>query len=299
MRTLISGSGGLIGMALMASLKQRGYEIVRLVRRASAEGDILWSPEQNLLRLKPEDHFDIVVHLAGENIGAGRWTAGRKERILQSRVKGTQLLAESLTRLERTPAVFISASAVGYYGHRGDDIMREENGPGSGFLSEVCKAWETAADPVKKHGIRTVCLRFGMVLSPHGGALARMLLPFKLGLGGKFGDGCQYMSWIAIDDLVAVIHHVIYDASVSGPVNVVSPNPVTNAEFTKTLASVLHRPAIFNVPARALRLILGEMANALLLDSTRVEPAKLLATGFEFKYSDLRPALEYLLLQTP
>lgn len=295
MRVLITGSSGLLGTALSCSFGERGYEIVRLVRRPASPNDISWNPDRGELTLSPDHQFDVVVHLAGENIGAGRWTAARKVRILASRVDGTKTLVSALTSLQAKPQVLISASAVGYYGDRGDEIMQEENRPGSGFLSEVCQRWEEETKPAKTHGIRTVNLRIGVVLARDGGALAKMLLPFKLGLGGKFGDGRQYMSWVALDDLVAAVHHVVYDDSISGPVNVVAPHPATNAEFTKALGKVLHRPTVFGVPSFALKLLLGEMAGPLLLESTRVEPSKLLARRFEFKYPELEPALRSVL----
>jgi uncharacterized protein len=291
MRVLISGSSGLIGSALSRSFTERGYEVVRLVRRAPSGGDILWNPDRGELALDPKSQFDVVLHLAGENIGAGRWSAARKERILSSRVNGTRTLVSALTQLQTAPPILISASAVGFYGDRGDEIVREENRPGDGFLAEVCKQWEAEALKTRQHGIRTVCLRIGVVLARDGGALAKMLLPFKLGLGGKFGDGSQYMSWVALDDLVAAVHHVVYDDSISGPVNVVAPHPVTNAEFTKTLGKVLRRPTILGAPAFALKLLLGEMAGPLLLEGQRVEPSKLLATRFEFKHPELDTAL--------
>ncbi len=295
MRVLITGSSGLIGTALSRSFGERGYEIVRLVRKPVSQSDISWNPDRGELTLSPDQQFDVVVHLAGENIGAGRWSATRKKRILASRVDGTKTLVSALTSLQAKPPVLISASAVGYYGDRSDEIMREENRPGSGFLSEVCQRWEEATKPAKQHGIRTVNLRMGVVLARHGGALAKMLLPFKLGLGGKFGDGRQYWSWVALDDLVAAVHHVVYDDAISGPVNLVAPHPVTNAEFTKTMGKVLNRPTVLGVPSFALKLLLGEMAGPLLLESTRVEPAKLLASRFEFKYPDLEPALRSVL----
>lgn len=295
MRVLITGSSGLLGRALSRSFAERGYEIVRLVRRPGSGNDITWNPDRGELSADPVQQYDVVLHLAGENIGAGRWSRSRKERILASRVNGTRTLVAALATLQNKPPLFISASATGYYGNRGDEILREENRPGSGFLAEVCQQWEAEALNAKQLGIRTVCLRFGVALAPNGGALAKILLPFRLGLGGKFGDGRQYMSWVTQEDLVAAVHHVVYDDSLSGPVNVVAPHPVTNAEFTKTLGKVLNRPTIFGVPSFALKLLLGEMAGPLLLEGQRVEPSKLLASRFEFKYPELEPALKSLL----
>src|SRR6266566_4624603 len=239
--------------------------------------------------------MNAVVHLAGENIAGGRWTAARKERILNSRVKGTKLIAETLGNLPQPPQVLVSASAIGYYGDRGSELLREQSPPGTGFLPDVCRQWEAATDAATRKGIRVVHLRTGIVLSGKGGALRKMLLPFKLGVGGKIGSGEQYWSWISIDDHCAAILHCIQASSLHGPVNAVSPSPVTNLEFTKALGRVLHRPTIFPLPALAARLVLGEMADALLLASARVEPAKLLGSRFVFEHKDLEPTLASLL----
>jgi hypothetical protein len=236
-----------------------------------------------------------VVHLAGENIGAGRWTAVRKEEIRRSRVEGTRRLCESLARLTRRPKVLVTASAIGFYGNRGDEILKEDSGPGSDFLAQVCREWEAATDPASRGGIRVVHLRFGMILSPSGGALKKMLLPFKMGAGGRIGRGTQYVSWIGIDDVAGVIHHAIVTESLRGPVNGVAPTPVTNAEYTRTLARVLSRPAIAPMPAFAARLAFGEMADALLLASQRVMPTRLQATGYQSRYPELERALRHLL----
>lgn len=236
-----------------------------------------------------------MVHLAGENIAAGRWTAARKARILDSRVKGTRLIAETFAKLERPPKVLISASATGYYGCRGNEVLREESSPGTGFLADVCRKWEAATDAATRKGTRVVHLRTGLVLSGNGGALGKMLLPFKLGIGGRVGSGEQYWSWISLDDLCAAILHSIEAQSLHGPVNMVSPSPATNLEFTKALGRVLSRPTVFPVPAFAARLALGEMADELLLCSARVEPTKLLASRFGFKHKDLEATLRDLL----
>jgi uncharacterized protein (TIGR01777 family) len=238
--------------------------------------------------------FSAVLHLAGENI-AGRWTRGKKHRILSSRVEGTLKLAGALARAPQRPSVFVCASAIGYYGNRGDEVLREDSPSGNDFLSEVCRRWEGACEPAKAAGIRTVHLRTGIVLSKDGGALQKMLLPFKLGVGGNIGDGRQWWSWIDIADWVGAVLHIIEDATVTGPVNLVAPNAVTNAQFTKTLASVLSRPAIFPMPAFAARLAFGEMADELLLASQRVEPAALLNRGYKFKHPELRASLAGIL----
>ncbi len=297
MKVLISGASGLIGSALILRLRSEGHEVSRLVRDRSAPAPdaILWDPQAGRLDQAPLEGFDAVVHLAGENIAGGRWTAERKRRIKESRVKGTQLLSKCLSRLNRPPGVLISASAIGYYGDRGPEILREDSRPGRGFLPEVCVAWENAAAAASQKGIRVVSPRIGIVLSAAGGALARMLLPFRLGVGGKIGNGGQYMSWIALDDLTGVICHAIRADKLDGPVNASAPNPVTNAEFTKTLGRVLGRPTVFPLPGFAARLLLGEMADELLLASTRIEPAKLLAADYRFKYEGLEAALRGIL----
>jgi hypothetical protein len=243
--------------------------------------------------------IDAVVHLAGENIAAGRWTAARKARIRDSRVKGTQLISETLAAMHRHPRVLVSASAIGYYGDRGSELLREESAPGTGFLPEVCGQWESATDPASRSGIRVVHIRLGFVLSSRGGALGKMLLPFKMGIGGKIGSGEQYMSWITLSDLCAAILHCIEAGTLHGPVNAVSPSPVTNLEFTKTLGRILSRPTIFPLPAFLARLALGEMADELLLASTRVDPVKLRNTGFAFQHPDLHSALSAVLLSIP
>lgn len=236
-----------------------------------------------------------MVHLAGENIASGRWTASKKARIRDSRVKGTKLISDWLAKLDKPPDVLVSMSAVGYYGNRGDEVLREDSGPGEGFLADVCRQWEAATDSATRKGIRVVHLRTGLVLSRKGGALEKIILPFKFGVGGKIGSGKQYMSWITLDDLCAAILHSIQAAGLHGPVNTVSPTPVTNLEFTRILGRVLSRPTIFPLPAFAARIVLGEMADELLLASTRVEPAKLLASRFGFGHKDLESALRYLI----
>jgi uncharacterized protein (TIGR01777 family) len=288
---LVSGTSGLIGGALLPSLRERGYKITRLVRGSSSGvGQIPWSPEQPL-RPQAVSGFDAVIHLAGESV-VGRWTDAKKRRILDSRVQGTRHLAEALAEATQPPRVLITASAIGYYGDRGDEILNEDSPPGKGFLPEVCRQWEAAAQAAEEAGIRTVQTRISLVLSSAGGALQKMLKPFRLGVGGNMGNGRQWWSWIHIDDLTRAIHHVLNRDSLHGAVNLVSPNPVRNAEFTKVLASVLHRPAIFPMPAFAARLAFGQMADELLLASQKVAPAKLISSGYTFQHGDLKKALE-------
>lgn len=260
---------------------------------ASGAGQVGWDPAQTL---PPQSvsGFDAVVHLAGESI-VGRWTEAKKHHILESRVQGTRHLAEALAAAPQRPQVLISASAIGYYGDRGEETLREDSTSGEGFLPEVCREWERAAEPAAKAGIRTVQMRFGLVLSASGGALQKMLLPFRMGVGGNMGNGRQWWSWVDIDDLVGTVQHVIKTDALRGPVNVVAPSPARNSEFTKTLASVLSRPAIFPMPTFAARLVFGQMGDELLLASQRVEPAKLMASGYVFRKPDLRKALEGIL----
>jgi hypothetical protein len=295
-RILLTGSSGLIGHALLSFLTADGHKVVRLTRsqRPASSSHISWDPSAGTIQVDDLEDFDAVVHLAGESI-VGRWTPEKKARILESRAKGTRLLCESLADLRSRPIVLVSASAIGYYGDRGDQVMDEESSAGSLFLSKVAKAWEAATDAARRNGIRVVNLRIGFVLGKAGGGLATMLLPFKLGVGGRVGSGRQYMSWIAIDDVVGAISHAILSDSLRGPVNAVAPNPVTNREFTKTLGRVLWRPTIFPLPAFAARLVMGEMADDLLLASTRVKPSRLLSSGYEFRFPQLEGALRHVL----
>lgn len=299
MRILLTGSSGLIGHALLPFLTADGHKVVRLTRpQAPARGgDISWDPDAGIIQAEDLEDFDAVVHLAGESI-VGRWTAEKKARILDSRVKGTRLLCETLANVRSRPLVLVSASAIGYYGDRGDEVMNEENSAGSLFLSKVARAWEAATDPTRRNGIRVVNLRLGFVLSKTGGGLGTMLLPFKWGVGGRVGSGRQYLSWIAIDDVVGAISHAILSDALRGPVNAVAPHPVTNREFTKTLGRLLWRPTIFPLPVFAAHMIMGEMADELLLASTRVEPAQLLASGYEFQFPELEGALRHVLGKT-
>lgn len=297
MRILVSGSHGLVGTALIKSLTEEGYEVVRLVRDKKDAGanEIEWHPDQDHIDAPRLEGLDAVIHLAGESIASGRWTDEKKRVIRDSRVKGTTLLSNTLAQLSRPPSIFISASAIGYYGNRGDEVLDETSKPGNDFLSSVCVEWEEATRPASEKGIRTINARFGIVLDSRGGALAQMLTPFRMGVGGRVGDGKQWMSWVALEDVVSGLKFLLGDSSVHGPVNFVAPNPVTNAEFTRTLGRVLSRPTFFPIPAFGARLAFGEMADALLLSSQRVEPAVLEDNGFPFYWPTLEPALRHLL----
>ncbi len=297
MRVLVTGSSGLIGRALLSRLQAEGDEPLRLVRgdRALAPGEIRWNPEAETIDEEGLEGLDAVVHLAGERLDSGRWTRRRKERIRRSRVTGTQLLAGALARRRARPRVLVSASGAGYYGDRGAEPLDESSARGSGFLAELCDAWEKASEPAARAGIRVVHLRSGIVLSSAGGALRRMLPAFRLGLGGPFGDGRQYLPWIALDDLLRVILFSIRTDSFRGPVNTASPEPSTNAEFAAALGRVLRRPAVFPVPAFLLRLALGELAEEALLAGQRILPSKLLAAGFTFGHPEIEGALRHAL----
>jgi len=295
MNIAVTGASGLVGSELIPFLTTGGHDVTRIVRGEAGDGEVNWDPAAGNFDVSSIDGVDAVVHLAGENITAGRWTAALKQRIRDSRVNGTRLLCEALARMKTPPKVLIAASAIGFYGNRGDEVLDESSEPGEGFLSEVCQEWEAATTPAKDACIRVVNLRIGVVLSPKGGALAKMLTPFKLGGGGIIGDGGQYWSWISIDDVAGAIHHALMTDTLSGPVNVVAPNAPTNREFTKTLGRVLRRPAILSMPAFAARLALGEMANDLLLASTRAEPKKLLESGYKFRQPTLEQSLRHVL----
>jgi len=300
MNILVSGSSGLIGSAAVGFLLSEGHHVIRLVRSKTTPYDkkILWDPMSSRIDHNALNGIDAVVHLAGENIAAGRWTKARKIKIRDSRVKGTRLLSESLAGLAQPPAVLVCASAVGYYGDQGERILDEESANGSGFLAEVCRLWEEAAKPAEEAGIRVVYLRIGTVLSGAGGALAKLLKPFRFGLGGRLGNGRQYTSWIALDDVAGAINHCLMNDTLQGPVNVVSPNPVTNSEFTRSLGRIIKRPTLFAAPAMVLHLALGEMAKELLLTSIRAKPARLLAMGYIFRYPELEDALRHELRKT-
>lgn len=296
MRIVVTGSTGLVGSRLVPTLKSKGHEVFRLVRHKPNDAtEIYWDPGEGTLSGVDLEGLDAVIHLAGENLAEGRWTDEKKKRIRESRVQGTTLLSETLASLNRKPQVLVSASAVGIYGSRGDEILTEQSASGSDFLSEVCREWELATQPAAQAGIRVVNMRFGVILSREGGALKKMLFPFRMGVGGKLGSGKQYMSWVAIEDAVGAIEHALERDSLRGPVNVVAPGAATNYEFTKALGHALSRPTIFPVPAFAARLVFGEMADATLLASQRVEPERLKESGYIFKYAELKDALRHAL----
>ena len=295
MKIVVSGASGLIGTQLVAKLSQSGHEVVRLVRRSPKAGEIQWNPKTGMLDASVLEGTDAVIHLSGAGIGDKRWTAGYRKEILDSRTDTTALLAKTIASLSRKPSVFLSGSAIGIYGARNDEQLTEVSTHGTGFLAEVCEQWEAAAKPAVDAGVRTVYLRTGIVLSPKGGALKKLLPLFKLGVGGKFGNGKQWQSWISMDDEIGAIEFLL-TANVSGAVNLTAPNPVTNAEFTKVLASVLKRPAIVPVPTFAPKIVLGgELADALLFTGQRVIPAALNASGYTFKHTTLESALRSLL----
>jgi uncharacterized protein (TIGR01777 family) len=279
---------------LIPELKAKGHGVRRLTRTPRSEGDVRWDPDVGTID-GDLSGTDAVVHLAGESIAEGRWTEEKKRRIMESRRKGTRLLAEKIAGLSEPPSVMVSVSATGYYGNRGNELLTEESKSGDLFLSEVCREWEAAADPAREAGVRVVHPRFGVVLSTEGGALGTTLPIFKLGGGGKIGSGRQYWSWVSFDDVIGSILHVMETDDLSGPVNVVAPDPPTNAEYTRVLGGVLNRPTFFTVPAPAARVMLGEIADELLLASARVEPVRLQETGYSFRHPELEGALKYLL----
>lgn len=297
MKVLVTGSSGFVGSALVPALSEAGHSVRRLVRDRDQvrPGAFFWDPTRNQLDSAALTDLDAVVHLAGDNIAVGRWTQARKRALRESRVVGTKLLANAIAGCAKPPGVFVSASAIGFYGDRGSEWLDEESSPGTGFLPTVCAEWEAASDPVATARIRRVILRFGIILAPCGGALAKMLTPFRLGLGGVIGSGNQFMSWITLEDVVGVIRHVTDRPSLQGVVNAVSPQPVTNREFTQRLASAVHRPAFLPLPAFAARLAFGEMADAALLASARVKPGRLLQSGYPFRHSQLEPSLAEML----
>src|SRR5438128_1181733 len=287
MKIAIAGSSGLVGSALIPVLTADGSAVTRLVRHAPKAGEIEWHPNQDEVSTQSLQGFDVIINLAGENIAGGRWTDEQKRKIRDSRVNGTHLLSEAIAKMSSKPQAFICASATGIYGDRGDEMLDEESESGGGFLAGVCREWEKATEPATKAGVRVVNLRFGPILSDKGGMLAKMLTPVKLGLAGKIGSGKQFISWIAIDDVVGAIKLALKNDSLRGPLNVVAPNPVTNEAFTKTLGHVVSRPTVMAMPAFAARLAFGEMADEMLLVSQQVVPKKLEAAGYEFKYPNL------------
>lgn len=303
MKIIVTGSTGLIGSALVPRLVAAGHSVTCFVRDEThaepARGvrAVGWDIGAGRINDAEVAAHDSVIHLAGESVAEGRWTEEKKRRIRDSRVRGTRLIAESIARATTPPRVFISASAIGFYGDRGNEILSEESAPGADFLAGVCREWEASADAARAVGVRTVHPRIGIVLSPRGGALAKLITPFRLGAGGRIGSGSQYMSWIAIDDVLAAIEFALTKESVEGAVNFVAPHPVTNAEFTETLGRVLSRPTVFTVPKFAARFAFGEMADALLLSGARVLPERLQREGYEFKYPQLEEALQRLLAE--
>ena len=297
MKVLIGGASGLIGTVLVSALEGKGVKVTRLVRSSPKPGEVQWQPNRSSINAADLENYDAVINLAGENIGEGRWTDEKKRRIRDSRVKSTRLLSQSFAGLAHAPRAFLCASATGFYGDRGDNILDEASNSGRGFLAEVCRAWEQVTEPAAQAGVRVVNLRFGPILAAQGGMLQKMLPPFKLGLGGKVGSGKQYISWVAIDDVIGAMNFLLESEAVQGPVNIVAPNPTTNAEFTKTLGRLISRPTAFAMPAFAARLAFGEMADEMLLVSQRVAPKRLTEAGYQFEYSKLESALRHVLGQ--
>jgi hypothetical protein len=293
MRVLIAGASGLVGSALVPALETEGTEVTRLVRTPARSGEIEWHPNNDQLDPSQLEGFDAVIHLGGENIAAGRWTDDQKRKIRDSRVNGTHLLSEAIAKLAKRPKVFVCASATGIYGDRGDEILDDQSESGGGFLAGVCREWEQATGPAVQAGVRTVNLRFGPILAREGGMLAKLLTPFKMGMGGKVGSGKQYISWVSIDDAIGATRVALKDESIRGPLNVVSPNPVTNEVFTKALGHILNRPTALAMPAFAARLAFGEMADEMLLVSQRVIPKRLADAGYEFQQPELEGALRH------
>lgn len=295
-KILISGASGLVGSALKNSLTRKGHSVSTLVRHETKnKNEVQWNPQTGVKNLEDLENFDAVIHLAGENIGDKRWTEEQKRKIRESRVQGTSVLKDSILNLKNPPKTFISASAIGFYGDRGNETLDEASVVGTGFLPEVCREWENSSKPLAEKEIRLVYVRIGVVLAPNGGALAKMLFPFKMGVGGIIGNGKQVMSWIELEDLTEIFNFAVETEKVSGAINAVSPNPVTNFEFTKTLGKVLKRPTIFPLPAFVAKIVLGEMAQDLLLASTKVFPKRLQELGYKFKTEGLESAFTKVL----
>jgi uncharacterized protein (TIGR01777 family) len=300
MRILVSGSTGFLGTALVETLEVQGHAIARLVRPGTArmnaaggraQSDVAWDPVAGQFDAAGAEGAEALIHLAGASIAEGRWNASRKELLRTSRIDATRHLIGAIAKLQRPPRVIVAASAIGYYGNRGDETLTEASAPGSGFLAPLCREWEAEAARAAEFGARVVNLRFGIILAAHGGALQRMVLPFKLGAGGRLGNGRQWMSWLTLPEVISIIQFALGNSGLAGPVNTVTPNPVRNSEFTAVLARTLHRPALFPAPAFALRLALGEMADALLLVSQRVTPSKLMDSRYSFLQPSLASAL--------
>lgn len=301
MKVAVSGSSGLVGSSVVSLLTENGHSISKLVRTGSKDNSpdgkatIAWNPQSGEIESSKLDGLDAIVHLAGRSIASGKWTPEVKRDIRESRLNGTSLLCKALSKLSARPRVLVSASAVGYYGDRGDELLREDSAVGSGFLAELCRDWEAATEPASESGIRVVNLRIGVVLSTAGGALGKMLLPFQLGLGGQIGSGKQYMSWIALSELAGIVDFVLNNDDLFGPLNAVAPNPVTNLQFTKTLGAVLGRPTVFPVPDFGLKMLFGEMGDELLLSGQKVDASKLKLSGYRFQLPELEPALRHVL----
>ncbi|MDQ3799221.1 MAG: TIGR01777 family oxidoreductase [Acidobacteriota bacterium] len=298
MKILISGASGLVGTHLIPTLEAKGHEIFRLVRKApQADDEIRWDSEKGFSETERAklENFDAVVHLAGDNVASENWSEEKKRKIRDSRVLGTRVLVDALKSLKNPPRIFVSASAIGFYGDREDEVLTEDSAKGVGFLPEVCDAWEMESEKAEEFGARVVMPRIGVVLAKDGGALEKMLTPFKFGVGGRVGSGKQWMSWITLEDLIGIIHFALENEKLRGVVNATAPNPVTNAEFTKTFGKVLRRPAILPVPEFAIKLMFGEMGETLLLQGARVLPERLLENGFEFKFPNLEEAMKSVL----
>ena len=296
-RILISGASGTIGSVLVPFLRTCGHEVVRLVRKTRdlTQDELFWDPSRGILDLDRAGSFDAVINLNGLDISGGRWTPEYKKKIIDSRVLSTRLLASKLSRLDQKPEVFVSSSAIGFYGDSGDQILEEEASEGECFISSVCSQWEDASSDAREAGIRTVLLRIGVVLTPAGGALAKMELPFRMGLGVKFGQGSQYISWISMEDVLSAILHILESRAINGQVNLTAPHPVTNEEFSRTLARVFHKKVLFTLPEFLVRMVWGEMGKETLMASARVVPGKLMESGFSFQHATLEPALRDML----